>query len=63
MINFTPIVTDFSPKLREKTKFSEKTDRYTTRTSKCYQMINFLNEIIGPNVFTIFCVDMSNIFV
>ena len=63
VINFTPIVKDFSPKLRKKTNFSEKTDKYTTRTSKCYQMVPFLNESIGPYVLTIFCVDMSNIFV
>ena len=37
LINFTPIVKDFSPKLRKKTNFSEKTDTYTTRKSKCYQ--------------------------
>ena len=29
VINFTPIVKDFSPKLRKKTNFSEKTDKYT----------------------------------
>ena len=63
VINFTPIVKDFSPKLRKKTNFSEKTDKYATRKSKCYQMVLFLNEVIGPYVFTIFCVDMSNIFV
>ena len=63
VINFTPIVKDFSPKLRKKTNFSEKTDKYTIRKSKCYQMILLLNEVIGPYVFTIFCVDMSNIFV
>ena len=61
--NFTPIVKDFSPKLRKKTNFSEKMDKYTTRKSKCYQMVLFLNEVIGPYVFPIFCVDMSNIFV
>ena len=27
VINFTPIVKDFSPKLRKKTNFSEKTDK------------------------------------
>ena len=59
VINFTPIVKDFSPKLRKKTNFSEKTNKYTTRKSKCY----FLNEVIGSYVLTIFCVDMSNIFV
>ena len=57
VINFTPIVKDFSPKL------PEKTNKYTTRKSKCYQMVLFLNEVIGPYVLTIFCVDMSNIFV
>ena len=31
VINFTSIVKDFSPKLRKKTNFSEKTDKYTTR--------------------------------
>ena len=30
----------------------------TTRKSKCYQMVLFLNEVIGPYVFTIFCVDI-----
>ena len=63
VINFTPIVKDFSPKIRKKTNFSEKTDKYTTRKSECYQMVLFLNEVIGPYVFTIFCVDMFNIFV
>ena len=63
VINFTPIVKDFSPKLRTKTNFSEKTDRYTSRKSKCYQMVLFLNEVICPYVLTIFCVEMSNIFV
>ena len=63
VINFTPIVKDFSPKLRTKTNLSEKTDKYTTRKSKCYQMVLFLNEAIGPYVLTIFCVDMSNLFV
>ena len=63
VINFTPIVKDFSPKSRKKTKLSENMDKYTTRKSKCYQMVLFLNEVIGPYVFTIFCVDMSNIFV
>ena len=63
VINFTPIVKDFSPELRKKTNFSEKTDKYTTRKSKCYQMVLFLNEDIGPYLFTIFCVVMSNIFV
>ena len=63
VINFTPIVKDFSPKLRTKMNFSEKTDKYTTRKSKCYQMVLFLNEVICPYVLTIFCVDMSNIFV
>ena len=58
VINFTPIVKDFSPKLRT---ISEKTDKYTTR--KCQQMVPFLNQVIGPYVFTIYCVDMSNIFV
>ena len=62
-INFTPIVKDFSPKLRKMTNFSEKTDKYTTRKSKCYQMVLFLNEVIGPYVITIFCVPVSNIFV
>ena len=63
VINFTPIVKDFSPKLRKKTNFSEKTDKYTTRKSKCYQMVLFLNEAIDPYVLTIFCVDRSNLFV
>ena len=63
VINFTPIVKDFSPKLRKKTNLSEKTNKYTTRKSKCYQMVLFLNEVIGPYVLTVFCVDMSNIFV
>ena len=63
VINVTPIVKHFSPKLRKKTNFSEKTDKYTTRKIKCYQMVLFLNEVIGPHVLTIFCVDMSNIFV
>ena len=63
VINFTPIVKDFSPKLRKITNISEKTDKYTTRKSKCYQMVLFINKVIGPYVFTIFCVDMSNIFV
>ena len=57
VINFTPIVKDFS------TNFSEKTDTYTTRKSKCYQLVLFLNEVISSYVLTIFCVDMSNIFV
>ena len=60
VINFTPIVKDFSPKLRTKTNFSEKTDKYITRKTKCYQMVLFSNEVI---CLTIFCVDMSNIFV
>ena len=47
LINFTPIVKDFSPKLRIKTNFSEKTDKYTIIKSKCYQMVLFLNEVIG----------------
>ena len=63
VINFTPIVKDFSPKLRKKTNFSEKADKYTTRKSKCYQMVLFLNEAIGLHVLNIFCVDMSNLFV
>ena len=63
VINFTPIVKDFSPKLRTKTNFSEKMDKYTTRKSKCYQMVLFINEVICPYVLAIFCVDMSNIFV
>ena len=63
VINFTPVVKDFSPKLRKKMNFSEKTDKYTTKKMKCYQMVLFLNEVIDPFVFTIFCVDMSNIFV
>ena len=57
VINFTPIVKDFSPKLRKKTNFSEKTDKYIARKSKCYQMVLFLNEAIGLYVLTIFCVD------
>ena len=44
VIKFTPIVKDFSPKLRKKANFSEKTDKYTTRKSKYYQMVLFLNE-------------------
>ena len=28
--NFSPIVKDFSPRLRKKRNFSEKTDKYTT---------------------------------
>ena len=35
VINFTPIVKDFSSKLRKRRNFSEKTDKYTTRKSKC----------------------------
>ena len=62
VINFTPIAKDFSPKLRTKKNVSEKTDKYTTRKSKCYQMVLFLNEVICPYVLTNFCVDMSNIF-
>ena len=45
VINFTPIVKDFSPKLRKKTDFFEKTDKYTTRKSKCYQVVLFLTNI------------------
>ena len=41
VINFTPIVKDFSRKLRNKTNFSEKTDKYTTRKSKRDQMLLF----------------------
>ena len=41
VINFTPIVKYFSPKLRKNTNFSEKTNKYTTRKSKCYQMVLF----------------------
>ena len=41
VINFTPIVKDFSPKLRKKTNFSEKTGDYTTRKSKCCQIVLF----------------------
>ena len=63
VINFTPIVKDFSPRLRKKTNFPEKTDKYTTRKSKCYQMVLFLNEAICLYVLTIFCVDMPNLFV
>ena len=63
VINFTPIVKDSSPKLRQMTNFSEKTDKYTTRKSKYYQMVLFKNEVIGSYVLTIFCVDISNIFV
>ena len=63
VIKFTPIVKDFSPKLRKNTNFSEETDKYTTRKSKCYQMVLFLNEAISLYVLTIFCVDMSNLFV
>ena len=63
VIKFTPIVKDFSPKLRKMANFSEKTDKCTTRKSKCYQMILFLNEAIGLYVLTIFCVDMSNLSV
>ena len=62
VINFTPIVKDFSPKLRKKTNFFEKTDKYTTRKGKGYQMVLLFNDVIGPYVLTIFCVDMSNIF-
>ena len=58
VINFTPIVKDFPPKLRKKTIFSEKTDKYTIRISKCYQIVLFLNEVISPCVFTTFCVDI-----
>ena len=32
IVNFTPIVKDFSPKLQK------KTGKYTTRKSKCYQI-------------------------
>ena len=63
VINFTPIVRNLGEKSFTKTNFSEKTDKYTTRKSKCYQMVLFLNEVICPYVLTIFCVDMSNIFV
>ena len=63
VINFTPIVKDFSPKLRKNTNFSEKTDKYTTRKSKCYQMVLILNEAIGPYVLIIFSVDKYNRFV
>ena len=63
VIDFSPIVKDFSPKLRKKTNFSEKTNKCTTRKSKCYRWYLFMNEVIGPYVLTIFCVDMSNIFV
>ena len=59
LINFTPIGKDFSPKLRKNMNFSEKTDKYTTRKRKCYQMVLFLNEVIGPYVFTIFCVHIT----
>ena len=45
VINFTPIVKDFSPKLRKKTNFSEKMDKYTTRKSKCYQMVLFSTKL------------------
>ena len=48
VINFTPIVKDVSPKLRKKTNFSEKTDKYTTRKGKCYQMVLFLNDVYWP---------------
>ena len=63
VINFTPIVKDFSPRLRKKTNFSEKTDKYITRKSKHYQMLLFKNEVIDPYVYTIFSVDMANISV
>ena len=63
LINFIPTVKDSSPKLRKKMNPSEKKDKYTTRKSKCYQMVLFLNEVIGPYVFTIFCDHMTNIFV
>ena len=48
VINFTPIVKDFSPKLRTKTNFSEKTDKYSTRKSKCYQMVLFFKRSYRP---------------
>ena len=60
VINFTPIVKDFSPKLRQNTNFSEKTNTYTTSKSKCYQMVLFLNEVIGSYVLTMLT---YNIFV
>ena len=63
VINFTPIVKDFSPKLRKKMNFSENTNKYPIRKSKCYQMVLFLNEVICLYVLTIFSVDMSNIFI
>ena len=63
VINFTPIVKDFSPKLRKKTNFSENKNKYTIRKSKCYQMVLCLNEVIDSYVLTIFCVDMPNLFV
>ena len=47
VINFTPIVKDFSPKLRKKTNLPEKTDKYTTKKSKCYQIALFSNKVIG----------------
>ena len=64
VINFTPIVKDFSPKLRKKTNFSEKTDKNILpgRVS-VIRWYFFLNEAIGLYVLTIFCVDISNIFV
>ena len=48
VINFTPIVKDFSPKLRKKTNLSEKTNKYTTRKSKGYQMVLFFKRSYRP---------------
>ena len=59
VINFTPIEKDFSPKLRKKTNFSEKTNKYTTRKSKCYQMVLFLNEVIGSLFSVLTCLIFS----
>ena len=48
VINFTPIVIDFSPKLRKMTSFSEKVDKYTARKSKCHQMVLFFKRGYRP---------------
>ena len=48
VINFTPIVKDFLPKLRKKTNFSEKTDKYTTRKSKVLSDGTFFKRSYRP---------------
>ena len=56
VINFTPIVKDFSPKLRKNTNVSVKRLNILPGKVSVFRWYFFLNEAI-------FCVDMSNLVV